>query len=325
MNIFDRRIEFKPYEYPEVIKYKEAIQHSYWLHSEWNFISDIQDFKTKLSPEEQNAIKNALLAISQIEVSVKKFWSKIGDRFPKAEFEQVSAVFAESEERHSSAYSHLLDILGLNGDFKKLLEVPSIKGRVNYLNKYLSKSIYDQGNQDYIFSLALFSIFMENISLFSQFVVVKSFNKHKNVLKDIDNVIQATLREEQVHFLFGAYLINQIKKEHPNWFDENFYNRLKDACIKSYNSEEQIINWIFENGELSFLTKNVVKEYIKNRFNESIIMIGGSPIFDINKDILKELEWFDIEAHAEINTDFFNKKPITYSKFQKSFTGEDIF
>ena len=56
-NIFDRRITLKPYEYPELYQYVDAIRHSYWIHSEFNFTSDIQDFKTHLTSVEKNAIK----------------------------------------------------------------------------------------------------------------------------------------------------------------------------------------------------------------------------------------------------------------------------
>lgn len=107
MSIFEKRIAFKPFEYPEVMEYKNAINHSYWLISEWNFLSDIQDFHVKLDDAQKNIIKNAMLAISQIEVSVKRFWTKLGERFPKAEFEQVGVSFGESEVRHADAYSHL--------------------------------------------------------------------------------------------------------------------------------------------------------------------------------------------------------------------------
>ena len=36
--IFDKRIAFKPYEYPEVLKFREAIKHSRWDVEEFNFI-----------------------------------------------------------------------------------------------------------------------------------------------------------------------------------------------------------------------------------------------------------------------------------------------
>lgn len=324
MSIFDKRTAFKPFEYPELVEYKNAINHSYWLVSEWNFISDIHDFSVKLDDKQRNVIKNAMLAISQIEISVKKFWTKLGDRFPKAEFEQVGVTFGESEVRHADAYSHLLQVLGLNNEFDQLLQNPVIQGRVDYLTKYL-KGASDNSNEMYTLTLALFSIFIENVSLFSQFVIIKSFNKHLNCLKDIDNVVQATQKEEVIHALLGVYLIDQIKKEFPGWFNEDFYAKLNRACKKAYEAECKIIDWIFEKGELDFLTKDTVKEFIKNRFNESLEMIGAEKVFDIDQEKLKSVKWFNDEIYAEVNTDFFHKKPVTYSKKVKSIKSEDLF
>lgn len=247
--------------------------------SEWNFISDIQDFNTKLTDTEKSIIKNTLLAISQIEVSVKKFWTKLGDRFPKAEFEQVGVTFGESEVRHADAYSHLLQVLSLNNDFAILLENPVIQGRVEYLTKYL-KGASDNSDEAFTLTLTLFSLFIENVSLFSQFAIIKSFNKHKNLLKDIDNVVQATQKEELIHALFGVYIIEQIKKENPEWFNEDFYDKIYRASKKAFEAEVKILDWIFEKGELPFLSKESLVEFIKYRFNDSVAMIGGKEVFE---------------------------------------------
>lgn len=323
-NIFERRKEFKPFEYPDIIQFKEAIQHSYWLVSEFNFHSDIQDFHVKLSPLEKNAIKNTLLAISQIEVSVKKFWGKIGDRFPKAEFDQVGATFAESEVRHADAYSHLLQVLGLNDDFAMLLQNPVIEGRVDYLTKYL-KNVSSSSNEAYSLTLTLFSLFIENVSLFSQFLIIKSFNKHRNLLKDVDNVVQATQKEETVHALLGAKIIQYIREENPTWFNEEFQSTIERASKKAYNAEAAIIDWIFEEGELEFLPKDAIKEFIKFRFNESVNLIGCTNIFEIDEEKLKVIYWFIEESLTDVNTDFFYKKPVTYSKKVQSVTASDLF
>jgi ribonucleoside-diphosphate reductase beta chain len=324
MGIFDKRDQFKPFEYQEASGYKDAINHSYWLVSEWNFTGDVQDFHVKLTNQERNAVKNAMLAISQIEVSVKKFWARLGDRFPKAEFEQVGVVFGESEVRHSDAYSHLLEVMGLNEEFGSLMSNPVIRGRVDYLSKHISGSS-SCSDKNYVTVLALFSIFTEYVSLFSQFLVIKAFNKHKNVLKDIDNVIQATQKEESLHAMFGIYIINEIKKEFPEWFTEEFYLNLEKACLKANEAESKIIDWIFEQGDLSFLSKDQVKEYTKKRFNESLAMIGGREIFKVEEGLISNLSWFDEEIYAEINTDFFHKRPVTYSKKSQPIQAEDIF
>ena len=107
-DIFEKRINLKPYEYPHLYEYVPAIRHSYWIHSEFNFTSDIQDFKSRLSDSERSAIKNTMLAISQIEVAVKSFWGDLYHRIPKPEIGSVGSTFAESEVRHADAYSHLL-------------------------------------------------------------------------------------------------------------------------------------------------------------------------------------------------------------------------
>lgn len=324
MSIFEKRVAFKPFEYPEVIKYVDAITHSYWLHTEYNYISDINDFKTQLQDHERNIIKNTLLAISQIEVNVKSFWGDLYKHFPKPEFNAVGATFSESEVRHSFAYAHLLEILGFNGEFELVLQEPCILGRVEYLSKYL-KNASSENKEYYTLTLALFSLFIENVSLFSQFLIVKSFNKEKNLFKGIDNVIQATQKEETIHALFGSYLVNLIKKEQPDWFTEEFYSKIERACKKAYQAELKIIDWIFEQGELEFLTKEVVVEFVKDRFNQSLVMIGCAEAFEVDKELLKQVEWFNVETLSDTHTDFFNKTPTNYNKKSIAITSDDLF
>lgn len=324
MGIFDPRQAFKPFEYPEIIKYVDAITHSYWLFTEYSYVSDINDFHTKISEHERHAIKNALLAISQIEVSVKTFWGNLFKQFPKPEFNAVGTTFAESETRHSFAYAHLLEILGFNGEFELLLQEPCIQGRVDYLSKYL-KNASSENKEYYTLTLTLFSLFVESVSLFCQFLIVKSFNKHKNLFKGIDNVIQATQKEETIHGLFGAYLVSLIKNEHPQWFNDEFYDKIERACKKAYKAELEIVDWIFEQGELDFLPKEHVIEFMKDRFNKSMKMIECKELFEVDKEILKHTEWFDVEISSDTHADFFNKTPTNYNKKSISITTEDLF
>ncbi len=323
-DIFEKRISLKPYEYPELNDYVDAIRHSYWIHTEFNFTSDIQDYKTALTDSEQNALKNTLLAISQIEVAVKTFWGDIYQKMPKPEIGSVGATFSESEVRHQDAYSHLLEILGLNDEFKNLKKKPVIMKRVQYLEAALKNS-KSEDNKEYAESVLLFSLFIEHVSLFSQFLIIMAFNKHKNLFKGISNVVEATSKEEQIHGDFGIDLINIIKKENPDWFDDNYNKMIQETCKEAFLSESKIIDWIFEDGELDFLPKNVLNEFIKNRFNNSLESIGIGKIFDIDDALLTETEWFDDEIIGTKHGDFFVKRSINYSKRTKSITSDDLF
>lgn len=323
-NIFAKRINLKPFEYPELYEYVPAIRHSYWIHTEFNFTSDIQDFKAKLTNRERSAIKNAMLAISQIEVAVKSFWGDIHKVITKPEVGSVGATFAESEVRHADAYSHLLEILGLNKEFEKIKDNPVLTRRVRYLEASLMNS-KSSNHQEYTESVLLFSLFIEHVSLFSQFLIIMAFNKHRNMLKGISNVVEATSKEEQIHGDFGIDVINIIKKENPDWFDELYVNKIHAMCREAYESEIDIVNWIFEDGELDFVPINQIDEFLKDRFNKSLVSIGFPKLFEVDERILQDTEWFNDEIIGTKHGDFFVKRSINYSKRTQSITSDDLF
>jgi ribonucleoside-diphosphate reductase beta chain len=323
-NIFLPRTNILPYEYPSLLAYKDAIRHSYWIDTEFNFTEDIQDYKITINNNERSVIKKTMLAIAQIEVNVKTFWADMYKRMPITEIGDVGMTFAESEVRHKDAYAKLLRILGLEKEFETVVDVPAIAGRIKYLKKYLDGT-RSKDNKMYTKSVLLFSLFIEHVSLFSQFLIMMSFNKEKNLFKGISNVVEATSKEEEIHGNFGVEIINIIKKENPEWFDEEFSNLIYSACMKAYNAECDILNWIFEKGELEFLSKATIENFIKNRFNNSLEKIGMKTIFTIDFDLLKSTQWFDVEILSTKEGDFFYKKQIDYNKKSKSITANDLF
>jgi ribonucleoside-diphosphate reductase beta chain len=321
-SIFRKRTNLKPYEYPQLIEYLEAIRHSYWVHTEFNYSSDIQDMKVRMTPQEADIVKKAMLAISQIEVQVKTFWAKVGDKMPKPEVQAVGVTFGESEVRHADAYSNLLEIMGLNSEFENLVEVPAIKKRIAYLEQSLQTPVDDK---DYFHKIILFSMFVENVSLFSQFLIMMAFNKHKNVLKGISNAVEATSKEEDIHARFGFELVNIIKAENPDWWNKDTISEVNRLCKEAYKAEAAIVDWIYGDSDLDFLPKETVKEFLKHRFNQSLQAIDLKPIYETDANVVKSTNWFVEEILSTKNVDFFVKRSTAYSKKTKAFTEEDLF
>jgi ribonucleoside-diphosphate reductase beta chain len=125
--------------------------------------------------------------------------------------------------------------------------------------------------------------------------------------------------------LFGIDIINMVKEEHPEWFDEKQNEAVIQSCKDAYEAESEIIDWIFEKGELDFLPKKVVKEFVKNRLNNSLDSIGLPRIFHVDEKLVEETDWFDDEVIATKHGDFFDKRSINYNKKSASFTGDDLF
>ena len=77
MGIFDKRVNFKPFEYPETMDFVDKMNKTFWVHSEVEFTSDVQNFHSNLTPTEKEVVKRSLLSIAQVEVSVKTFWGDL--------------------------------------------------------------------------------------------------------------------------------------------------------------------------------------------------------------------------------------------------------
>lgn len=323
-DIFSTRINLKPYEYPELLQYVDGVRHSYWVHTEFNFTADVGDFKTKLTKSEQEALKRTMLAISQIEVAVKNFWGDIHKRLPKPEVGAVGATFAESEVRHADAYAHLLEILGLNGEFEHIMDHEVFKKRYEYLTE-VSRRSKDSSNIEFYKSIILFSLLIEHVSLFSQFLVMLSFNKYQNIFPGISNAVEATSKEEQLHGTFGIDLARIIRQENPDWFTEEVKQEIVKFVTDALAVEEELIDWIFEEGELGFMPKIVVKEFVRSRINKSCNAIDIDDVVATDNKLVEQTEWFDDEILTTKHVDFFYKRSINYNKKSKSITANDLF
>lgn len=324
MSIFNKRVNYKPFEYPEILSFTEAINRSFWVHSEVDFTADIQDFHSHLDDKEKEVIKKSLLAIAQIEVAVKSFWGNLYHHLPKPEFNGLGSTFAECEFRHSEAYSRLLDVLGYNNEFEELINVPVIKKRVDYLSEALAHT-KSEDEKEYLFSLILFSILIENVSLFSQFAIILSFTRFKGVMKNISNIIAWTSVDEQIHANAGIYIVNKIKEEYPEYFDDETKNRIMDIVRNSIEVEAEILDWIFERGEIETVNKTNLLNFMKYRADDSLRRIGLPRVFNVSESDYQPMVWFEEEVFANSMDDFFAKRPVDYTKHDKSITANDLF
>jgi ribonucleoside-diphosphate reductase beta chain len=322
--IFEEQISRKPNTYPWTEEYIEAMHNGFWTDKEFSFKSDVQQFKVNLSDQEREIIIRTLSAIGQIEVAVKTFWAKLGENLPHPSLQDLGYVMANVEVIHNNAYERLISVLGLENVFEENLKLDWIQGRVNYLRKYTHR-FYKDSKKQYLYALILFTLFVENVSLFSQFYVINWFARFKNVLKDTDQQVKYTRNEENLHALVGIKIINTIRKEYPELFDAELENKILLEAGEAFKSESKIVDWMLNGIKEEGLDANILKEFIKNRINESLSQIGFRKAFEVNNELLKSTKWFEEELLGNNMTDFFHSRPVEYSKKNQSFNEDDLF
>lgn len=323
--IFEEQIARKPNHYPWTEEFINAMHNGHWTDKEFNFQSDVQDFKVNMTDTEREMITRSLSAIAQIEVAVKTFWAKVGENLPHPSIIDLGYVMANVEVIHNNAYERLLEVLEMEHIFEENLKLDIIQNRVKYLRKYLHK-YYKDAKKQYVYSLILFTLYVENVSLFSQFYTINYFSRFKNLLKDTSQQVAYTSREELIHALVGIKLVNTIREEYPELFDDELIERIRSECIEAYNAECKIIDWSVNGYESEHLSADIVKNFLRNRFNDSLKQIGIMPVFeDVDKALLEKTAWFDEDVLGNNSTDFFHRRPVEYSKKDKSYGEEDLF
>lgn len=324
--LFDEQVARKPNHYPWTQTYIDKIWAGFWTPNEFDFKADFAQFRNDLNDDERQIIVRTLSAIGQIEIAVKKFWAQLGDHFPHPALSDLGFAMANSEVIHNQAYEKLLETLRLSDVFEANLKEPVVAARVNYLRKYLSQSFGDSRKQ-YIYAIILFTLFVENVSLFSQFYVVLWFNRFKNVLKDTAQQVQYTRNEEMLHAQVGIKLINTLREEYPELFDEELEARIVQESQVAFMCESSIIDWMIGDYADTNISGPILKTYIQNRLVESLAAIGFKSDFAslIDPELLDKSLWMNEEALGNNVTDFFHKKPVDYSKGSKAYSEEDLF
>jgi ribonucleoside-diphosphate reductase beta chain len=324
MSIFEEQQSRKPNLYPWTEQFIESMHNGFWTDKEFSFTSDVQQFKTELDDQQREIIVRTLSAVGQIEVAVKTFWAKLGENLPHPALQDLGYVMANTEVIHNNAYERLLTVLDMEDVFEENLKLDFIQGRVSYLRKYTHK-FYKSSKKQYLYALTLFTLFVENVSLFSQFYIINWFARYKNVLKDTDQQVKYTRNEENIHALVGMKIINTIRKESPELFDEELEERIRGEAVDAFTAESKIVDWMINGIDEPGLNATILKEFIKNRINSSLEQIGFKRVFEVDEGLLESTMWFEEELLGNNMTDFFHSRPVEYSKKSQSFDEDDLF
>ena len=322
MRLFDERVAYKPFEYPEYYTegwLKQA--QAFWLHTEIPMSGDVKDWNEKLTDSEKNLVGNILLGFAQTECAVSDYWTqKVVGWFPKHEIQQMAMMFGSQETIHAVAYSYLNETLGLE-NFEAFLQDEATMQRFNNLVSY-------DGNKPIgiATSLAIFSAFAEGVSLYSAFAVLYSFQL-RNLLKGIGQQMKWSVRDESLHSKMGCQLFRHMCQE-DNKLLEDCKKDVTNAAEAMLKAEERYIDKMFEQGDIENLKANDLKQFIRKRLNEKLVELGYKHLgqyFSFDDKASSRLDWFYHLTGGHTHTDFFAVRPTDYSKANEGEDFEDIW
>ena len=221
--------------------------------------------------------------------------------------------------RHSEAYARLLEVLGYVNEFESILETPIFRKRYHVLKDYLNE------NKDNIMEkLLFFTLVIENASLFSQFATILYFSRFKGYMKNVANMIAWSSVDEDLHSKAGTWILSKIFEEQPEFREKA--EKEATVFIQEYiKMEDELLDWIFEKGELEKVSKKDLGNYMRYRLNNSFLDLKLKPPFELTEEDIKPMMWFEEEVFSNELDDFFAKRPTAYTKHDKSITADSLF
>lgn len=314
MSIFEKTLHIDP-EYQHLEKYVNIMYKGFWTPAKYEKgikEVDAPHFFNILGKSDQEAIKRCILAVSIVEDKIKTYWSTLALDLPQTIIGDVGGLFGMSEITHRRSYHALAE--ALNVDTNNISEYEALKGRIEYLAKYVETDPKVIGKKRILKKLVLFTSLVERCSLFTQFYILMSYAYRNRGLKTISALQESTAIEEVTHYSFGIDVINIIKRQFPQMWDEYFVELVADNIKVAYQSELNLIDWFFENGVPSHLTKEEVVNFLNYNFNVVSKNLNLPLTFPVDEQLFEEKSsWFKAKVFMTTEPDFFDSPVSSYA------------
>lgn len=296
-------------EYPEIAKMAEQQMHTFWPWDEPAVDNDVQDLMVNMSDGDKHGLIETLKLFTLYEMRVgSDYWTnRIGKKFQRPEFQQMSTMFAATEfNSHAPFYNRINEVLYLDNEefYGEWKHQKNLSERMKFIGQAVS-------DQDDARSIAAFS-FIEGGVLYSSFAYIKHFQAQqygKNLIKNIVRGVDLSVADEHLHSIGGAAIFGILCKEF-NGTRERLHKDIMIMAQTVIDHEYAIIDIIFEKG-VSGITKEQMKSFVKHRVNVCLEQLGYEDRFEVEDDTIEK--WFYSNINAVKMHDFFLGAGSEYS------------
>lgn len=318
--IFQNRNYYKPFDYPWAYQYFKDQNHAHWMEEEVPLADDARDYHAKLTPGNQRLVANILKFFTQADVNVAGgYYDHYLPIFKKPELRQMMGQFAAMEGTHMSAYSALVDTLGLPDDtYQMFMQYKAMVDKHEYLSDFGTEDLHELAK-----TIAVFSAFTEGVQLFASFAILLNFQRH-NLMKNMGQIVAWSIRDETIHVEGMTKVFRTIVEENPHIWDDELKYEIYSAAERVVQLEDAFIDTCFEGADLEGLdiTPIEVKRYIREIANRRLQALGLKPIFDVEPG---NLPWLAPLLNGVEHTNFFENRATAYTRAATTGQWKDIF
>lgn len=295
--------------FPEAVELAETQFSIGWPPTEFPVKDDVHEVLTNFTEAEKHATITALklFTLYELKAGVDYWGGRVMRRYPSACIQRMATAFANAElNMHAPFYNELNKALNLDTleFYTSYVDDPVLKERMDFIDDLVR-------SKDDALSAGVFSI-VEGAVLYTTFAYFKHFRANgKNKLKNVVSGINASVKDENLHSIGGAFLFKK-ECEYLGKTPKDYEEQIHQAGIKICEHEKLINAKLFEKGGIDGITQKQLDHFGESRIDLCLEQLGLSKIYNVKYNPIEA--WFYDNINSLKLHDFFNTSGSDYKR-----------
>lgn len=287
---------------------------NFWIPEEIPMVDDKKQYETVLTEYEKRAyelVLSFLIALDSFQVDMLKEFGRYTTA-PEVEMAITAQEFQESVHAYSYQFilESVVDPVKADEVYNYWREDEKLKERNQVVAEVYNEFIKNPTEENFV-KYTIANYILESLYFYSGFAFFYTLGRQGKMINTVQQ-IKYINRDELLHVTLFRNIILTLKKENPELFTPETVKWIVEYFKFAANQEIEWGKYVTQNQILG-INDFLIENYIKYLANLRLQQIGFSPVFpEVTENPLK---WID--EFRKINntkTDFFQKKPQTYSK-----------
>lgn len=310
-------LTLRPMKYPAFYDmYKAAIKNT-WTVEEVDFSTDLTDLHSRISAAERHLIQRlvAFFATGDSIVGnnlVLNLYKHINS--PEARMYLSRQLFEEAQ--HVQFYLTLLDnylpdMREREAAFAAVEHIPSIRRKAEFCFRWMD-SIQEldqlrtvEHKRKFLLNLICFAACIEGLFFFAAFAYVY-FLRSKGLLHGLATGTNWVFRDETMHMSFAFDVVDTVRKEEPELFDEQLGQQVTDMLREAVEAELQFARDLCGDG-LPGMNTESMRQYLECVADQRLTRLGFAPVYGSENPF----SFMELQGVQEL-TNFFERRPSAY-------------
>lgn len=304
-------------------KLYRLMMENFWIPEKVSLFDDKRAYD-ELTPHEQNAYDGILSFLVFLDSIQTNNLPNISEYITAPEVNLILAIQTYQEAVHSQSYAYIIESI-IPADkrakiYDRWREDKVLLERNQYIAEIYQKFVDDRNDVNFA-RVLIANFLLEGLYFYNGFNFFYNLAARSLMIGTADE-IKYINRDELTHCVIFANIIKEIRKERPQFFnDDEIYEMFKKATEQEIAWSNHIIG-----DQVLGITPQTIDQYTKFIANKRLKEIGLNPIYDgYDETPYKNLEKIsDTNGEGNVKGNFFEANVSSYNQSTAVEGWEDI-